>query len=749
MRKIFLSSLLFCLFLGSSTGYGIARLWVTNSDAGTVNGYDIQPDTLDTTISTGTDDQPFGIKISPDGSQAFVTLSLSDAVQQISLSTNTIINTFSVPPLSSPLGLDFTPDGQKVYVAGSGNERVSIIDVSSGTVTQVDLGVGVVPIDIAISFNGQFAFISDFGTNALRILQLSTNTTPLPPISVGTDPTDLAFHPDGIILYVVNSGSNNVSCVNANTFMLKATIPVGNSPSGIAVTPDGTRVYVGNGGDNTLSIIDTSSNQVIQTFPIGTSPKSIAISPDGTRIYVTALNDTVLIIDRDTSQILNSVPTGLAPQGIDITPDGQSVYVANFDTSNVSAFSADTSSSTIKVGNFPTYVIAGNNGKIYVSNTDSNTISIIDGGTNEVEEEIDSFGEKPAGLLLLPFSTDLYVANSGSGTIAKIDINTHSLLRLYDLSGFFKNKNVGQPGDGPEQVHCTRPTGGGSFRENLREQRAFLQCQTLLMTPTPISDEVVNVIEETGEVKSTDQVGSSIDTAPLVDEKDQPIGSIAYSIDDTTSKVKIYDVDPTTEVAKLSKTVPVSKQPSFITTFPTASNKKPSVLVLSESTMSQTTLTGSGKELKTFSLTGGPQQAVVASDAKTGYTTIPSQNIVVVMDLNSGAIINTIASSGGPFGVALTPILPLGVLGQAERNVFLSQIDLFNRLIWSPPPIGTIDEYRIFRDQALTDLAGIVPGDVRVFDDHNRKKGETTTYFIEGISGGAPIAFGATAVTSK
>jgi hypothetical protein len=108
---------------------------------------------------------------------------------------------------------------------------------------------------------------------------------------------------------------------------------------------------------------------------------------------------------------------------------------------------------------------------------------------------------------------------------------------------------------------------------------------------------------------------------------------------------------------------------------------------------------------------------------------------------NSGpTFIVTNVAGGDTTTGPVTPIAPGDILppqnlkGTSTCNQFLTQTDFINVLTWDPPAAGQAPvEYRIFRDAALTEEIGAVPGNRRTFEDHNRKFGETYTYFVVSV----------------
>jgi YVTN family beta-propeller protein len=97
------------------------------------------------------------------------------------------------------------------------------------------------------------------------------------------------------------------------------------------------------------------------------------------------------------------------------------LYIANSDSNTVSII--DTSAlelrpNDIQVGNNPYSIVAHKN-KVYVSNYGSNTVSIIDSNNNSVLNEI-SVGSFPVILTANPITDLIYVTNLGSRSISEI-----------------------------------------------------------------------------------------------------------------------------------------------------------------------------------------------------------------------------------------------------------------------------------------------------------------------------------------
>ena len=78
---------------------------------------------------------------------------------------------------------------------------------------------------------------------------------------------------------------------------------------------------------------------------------------------------------------------------------------------------------------------------------------------------------------------------------------------------------------------------------------------------------------------------------------------------------------------------------------------------------------------------------------------------------------------------------PIDVKGFQRANKFATQTGYVNFLEWKAPRKGTpIVAYQIYRDRALNERIAKISSDEHLrFQDHNRKKGKTYTYFIVSI----------------
>ena len=82
----------------------------------------------------------------------------------------------------------------------------------------------------------------------------------------------------------------------------------------------------------------------------------------------------------------------------------------------------------IRTGDFPTEIALNSiTNDLYVANSGSNTVSVIDLSNHKVKNVID-VGTRPNGVAFNPDTNNLYVVNSGSNTVSVIDTSVNDVI---------------------------------------------------------------------------------------------------------------------------------------------------------------------------------------------------------------------------------------------------------------------------------------------------------------------------------
>lgn len=149
----------------------------------------------------------------------------------------------------------------------------------------------------------------------------------------------------------------------------------------------------------------------------------------------------------NTKALIASIPTGVTPAGMAATPNGRYLYVANnnnygiagSDSVTVVDLKSQQVVTTIQDASFNepyTVTINADGSAAYVTNSNSNSVTVIDIATNTVTSVVTGF-DGPSGLTIVPGTTAAYVNNyggplgvgSGNGTtVQKLNLATNTLI---------------------------------------------------------------------------------------------------------------------------------------------------------------------------------------------------------------------------------------------------------------------------------------------------------------------------------
>lgn len=125
----------------------------------------------------------------------------------------------------------------------------------------------------------------------------------------------------------------------------------------------------------------------------------------------------------------NTVIVGTDPYSVAINPSGTLAYVSNNQSNSVSVINLATNTviNTIAVGSNPVSLILNPSGSLlYVANYGSNTIDVINTATNTVSSTINT-GQGPDYIAFNPSNTFAYVSNSKSNNISVISLSSNTV----------------------------------------------------------------------------------------------------------------------------------------------------------------------------------------------------------------------------------------------------------------------------------------------------------------------------------
>jgi len=391
---------------------------------------------VNTVTMTVTDDagNSKGCKVSLlTGIRYFAYIANSNSISVVNTGTNVVETTIPVgnkPVMAAATGSATNPTANRMYVVNSNSNSVSVINTNTHSVIAT-IGVGDNPVAAA---------------------------------------TGSATNPTANRIYVVNSNSNSVSVINPVTNSVEATIAVGDKPvavvAGMQADPMANRIYVVNSNSNAVSVINPMTNSVETTIAVGDKPVAVLAGmqadPMANRIYVVNSNsNAVSVINPFTNSLEATIAVGDNPKDVEMrcatNPTANRIYVANSSSNSISVINpfTNTLESTIPVGSNPVRLMKSGAGggqgsgppnptdptspqanRVYVINSNSNSISVID--ANKVIATI-PVGEGPNNIArnynISPLSNRIYVSNEYSGDVTVINSLSYTVIETIPIGG--------------------------------------------------------------------------------------------------------------------------------------------------------------------------------------------------------------------------------------------------------------------------------------------------------------------------
>ena len=279
--------------------------------------------------------------------------------------------------------------------------------------------------------------------NVTTIIESNTveNNTNFSVVSVGKGPDALFLAPDKSFLYVANVEDTLISVIDTQTDKVIKNIEGIKYPWGFVQLAESNLVAV-SGYDKQVVIIDFDNHTTLKEKLFETHIGGITANKKGNLIYAIAIDENkVLQLDATTLNILKTFPTGKGPDGIGISENDSKLFVTNTEDGSISVIDIETGKQSIlKTGGKPE-LIHGNkdHSLLYISNFFGNKIHIIDTENGEIVKEIENI-KTPEEAILSEDENILYVVSFDLSEVYVYDAVT---LEKQSISYKTGNKPIG------------------------------------------------------------------------------------------------------------------------------------------------------------------------------------------------------------------------------------------------------------------------------------------------------------------
>jgi YVTN family beta-propeller protein len=255
----------------------------------------------------------------------------------------------------------------------------------------------------------------------------------------GDLPLKMTFTDDGKKLIVLTSGWHNQGLVEIDpgTEKVAETLDLGKAFVGMSI--DGGQAYVsgGNAKIRTVALAafsrgsDFGPAATLANFNKPSSPYVTGVLAKGGVVWAADTNsDSIIRFAGDPKAQTATAKVGYRPYDLALSPDGSTLAASNWGDKSVSLLDPTTLQfkAIVAVGAHPNELVYASDGRLFVANSGSNTVSVIKNG--KVVEAIrtsldprDPVGSTPDALAISPSGKTLYVANADNNDVAVVDIS--------------------------------------------------------------------------------------------------------------------------------------------------------------------------------------------------------------------------------------------------------------------------------------------------------------------------------------
>ncbi len=327
--------------------------------------------------------------------------------------------------LAAAFGLLVLPAGAKPPVTLPGLQRdgsVLLPNQWSLRPAGRQLVVGDFPVNIALHPGGRFAAVlhSGYSQHEIRIIDLSAGRQ-VSQVALEESFYGLAWSQDGSHLYVSGATLEVVQAfafaqgfLSAPTMLRLRPVTETGVPVGLAIEPGSGALYVAEGWGQRVDKLDPTTGKFLWSKALATAQTGSETGPESQRSEP------------------SSAPDAPFPYACLPDPARGRVYVSLWGRAAMLVLDARTGAELARwpVGPHPNEMVLARDGRLFVAEANTNTVSVLDPATGRVLETLSTAvspgappGSMPNSLALSPDGQLLFIANANTNSIAVFDIS--------------------------------------------------------------------------------------------------------------------------------------------------------------------------------------------------------------------------------------------------------------------------------------------------------------------------------------
>ncbi len=281
----------------------------------------------------------------------------------------------------------------------------------------------------------QRVFVAEEDNHRIAVVDAASNAV-LTTVPTAGFHTGMDVDPVEHRVYVAQQFAGRVLAIDGVTASVVTDLPIPgliHTIGDVAVNPATHRLYVVRANNNDVAVMDLTTNSFVGAVaipaPVGQDLIDLAVDAGSNRIYATNRHSDLTVIDGASNTVLLTVPLGSdSVRFVAIHPGNHRLYITNTDANTVTVLDGAPGSpteysvlATIPVETSPIGVAVNPvTGRIYVANHDRNTVSVIDGATNAVVATV-PVSSGPASIGLVPGLSRIYVGHETGHAVTVIE----------------------------------------------------------------------------------------------------------------------------------------------------------------------------------------------------------------------------------------------------------------------------------------------------------------------------------------
>jgi YVTN family beta-propeller protein len=147
-------------------------------------------------------------------------------------------------------------------------------------------------------------------------------------------------------------------------------------------------------------------------------------------VYCLNIQTDMLYLMSESGREITHAKVGYRPYGLALSPNNSVLAVSNWGDRSVSLLNPQTlgAIATVSVGPMPSSLVFGTDGRLFISESGSDTVAVIEGQkvVARIRTGIDknlALGSTPVGMAVSPDGKSLFVANAGNNCVAKVNVS--------------------------------------------------------------------------------------------------------------------------------------------------------------------------------------------------------------------------------------------------------------------------------------------------------------------------------------